>query len=166
MALRWCTAGMVEAGTQFRRVNGHCTCDPYATRWNGSPKPSVQPVMTRPSTPPDEHRPPPTFHGSRDILAATFDALRDEQQHQGNVLHHDLRSTVRVRRALTVLVVPGVVEGDDGVWRMRPSICASRRRLDRKSGSSANLLRRALIATQRPVRVSRPTRLSASRRVR
>lgn len=23
MALRWCTAGMVEAGMQFRRVNGH-----------------------------------------------------------------------------------------------------------------------------------------------
>jgi hypothetical protein len=22
-ALRWCAAGMVEAGTQFRRVNGH-----------------------------------------------------------------------------------------------------------------------------------------------
>jgi hypothetical protein len=23
MALRWCVAGMVEATTQFRRVNGH-----------------------------------------------------------------------------------------------------------------------------------------------
>ena len=23
MALRWCAAGMVEAGQQFRRVNGH-----------------------------------------------------------------------------------------------------------------------------------------------
>jgi hypothetical protein len=23
MALRWCAAGVVEAGTQFRRVNGH-----------------------------------------------------------------------------------------------------------------------------------------------
>ena len=23
MALRWCTAGLVEAGKQFRRVNGH-----------------------------------------------------------------------------------------------------------------------------------------------
>ncbi len=23
MALRWCAAGMVEASTQFRRVNGH-----------------------------------------------------------------------------------------------------------------------------------------------
>jgi hypothetical protein len=23
MALRWCAAGMVEATTQFRRVNGH-----------------------------------------------------------------------------------------------------------------------------------------------
>jgi putative transposase len=23
MALRWCAAGMLEAGTQFRRVNGH-----------------------------------------------------------------------------------------------------------------------------------------------
>jgi putative transposase len=23
MALRWCAAGMIEAGNQFRRVNGH-----------------------------------------------------------------------------------------------------------------------------------------------
>jgi putative transposase len=23
MALRWCAAGLVEAGKQFRRVNGH-----------------------------------------------------------------------------------------------------------------------------------------------
>jgi putative transposase len=23
MALRWCAAGMVEAGKQFRRINGH-----------------------------------------------------------------------------------------------------------------------------------------------
>jgi len=23
MAMRWCAAGMVEAGKQFRRVNGH-----------------------------------------------------------------------------------------------------------------------------------------------
>lgn len=23
MALRWCAAGIIEAGTQFRRVNGH-----------------------------------------------------------------------------------------------------------------------------------------------
>jgi putative transposase len=23
MVLRWCAAGMIEAGTQFRRVNGH-----------------------------------------------------------------------------------------------------------------------------------------------
>ena len=23
MALRWCAAGMIEAGKQFRRVNGH-----------------------------------------------------------------------------------------------------------------------------------------------
>jgi hypothetical protein len=26
MALRWCAAGMVEAGKQFRRVNGHLQC--------------------------------------------------------------------------------------------------------------------------------------------
>lgn len=35
MALRWCAAGMVEAGKQFRRVNGHLhlkTSRPYAPR--------------------------------------------------------------------------------------------------------------------------------------
>ena len=33
-----------------------CTCDPCATRWRRSPQPSVQPVMTRLPTPPDDHR--------------------------------------------------------------------------------------------------------------
>ena len=28
MALRWCAAGMVEAGKQFHRVNGHLTVVP------------------------------------------------------------------------------------------------------------------------------------------
>ena len=28
MALRWCAAGMVEAGKQFRRVNGHLHLKP------------------------------------------------------------------------------------------------------------------------------------------
>jgi putative transposase len=32
MALRWCAAGMIEAGKQFRRVNGHLHRAPYATR--------------------------------------------------------------------------------------------------------------------------------------
>jgi putative transposase len=33
MALRWCAAGMVEAGKQFRRVNGHRTCRPCVPPW-------------------------------------------------------------------------------------------------------------------------------------
>jgi putative transposase len=35
MALRWCAAGMVEAGKQFRRVKGHLHLDRCATRWSG-----------------------------------------------------------------------------------------------------------------------------------
>ena len=31
MALRWCAAGMAEAGKQFRRVTAACTYDPCAT---------------------------------------------------------------------------------------------------------------------------------------
>ena len=68
MALRWCAAGMVEAGKQFRRVNGTCTYDRCATRWRKSPKPSPPPSMMRPSTQPDDHGPPPKFHGTRDNL--------------------------------------------------------------------------------------------------
>jgi hypothetical protein len=32
MALRWCAAGMVEAGKQFRRVTATCTYGPCPTR--------------------------------------------------------------------------------------------------------------------------------------
>ena len=41
MALRWCAAGMVEAGKQFRRVNGHLHLRSPARRAAaGHPKPS------------------------------------------------------------------------------------------------------------------------------
>jgi len=53
MALRWCAAGMIEAGNQFRRVNGHLHLRSLATRWSESPKPPTA-IMT-PSTPPDDH---------------------------------------------------------------------------------------------------------------
>ena len=32
MALRWCAAGMIEAGKQFRRVNGHLHLRRYCGR--------------------------------------------------------------------------------------------------------------------------------------
>ena len=35
MALRWCAAGMVEAGKQFRRVNGHLHLPALRDRWTG-----------------------------------------------------------------------------------------------------------------------------------
>ncbi len=46
MALRWCAAGMVEAGKQFRRVNGHMHLPALraalrrVTRRNGRIRPS------------------------------------------------------------------------------------------------------------------------------
>jgi len=41
MALRWCAAGMVEAGKPFAGSTATCTCDPCATRWSASPNLSV-----------------------------------------------------------------------------------------------------------------------------
>ena len=58
MAMRWCAAGMVEAGKQFRRVNGHLHLPPCAPRSNGtSPnRMSAPPARMRPRTQPDDHR--------------------------------------------------------------------------------------------------------------
>ena len=49
MALRWCAAGIAEAGKQFRRVNGHIT-SPHSDARSMStspPKLSVPAVMMR-----------------------------------------------------------------------------------------------------------------------
>jgi hypothetical protein len=56
MALRWCAAGMVEAGKQFRRVNGHLHLRSLRDTLERSPNLSVPPVMMRPPTPPDDLR--------------------------------------------------------------------------------------------------------------
>ena len=49
MALRWCAAGMVEAGTQFRRVNGHLHLQTLRDALNErSPKLSDPRVTMRP----------------------------------------------------------------------------------------------------------------------
>ena len=50
IALRWCAAGLVEAGKQFRRVNGHMhlpTCEPPSSDMSPS-RVSVPTVMMRP----------------------------------------------------------------------------------------------------------------------
>jgi hypothetical protein len=74
MALRWCAAGMVEAGKQFGRVNGHLHLRSLrATRWRTSPKPSQPPVMMRSPPQPDDHGPPPKFHVPPDILGGPPD---------------------------------------------------------------------------------------------
>jgi putative transposase len=78
MALRWCAAGMVEAGKQFRRVNGHLHLR-CATRWNASPNLSLSPAMMRTSKPPNDQR-------------AAAEVLRDSGQPHG-------RPFVRLRDA-------------------------------------------------------------------
>ena len=46
MALRWCAAGMAEAGKQFRRVNGHLHLRSLRdTLERGHPTCRCQPVM-------------------------------------------------------------------------------------------------------------------------
>ena len=69
MALRWCAAGMVEAGKQFRRVNGHLHLPALRTALERHITENVVPVMH------DQQvsrlmltGPPPKFHGTRDIL--------------------------------------------------------------------------------------------------
>ena len=58
MALRWCAAGMVEAGKQFRRVNATCTSRPCAPPWR-SRSPRLSPGrarLRRRWKQPDDHR--------------------------------------------------------------------------------------------------------------
>ncbi len=50
MALRWCAAGMVEAGKQFRRINGHLHLRDLRDTLDRAPQLSVPTVMMRPST--------------------------------------------------------------------------------------------------------------------
>ena len=72
MALRWCAAGMLEAGHQFRRVNGHLHLRrlraALVAHFTGNVSPQAR-MRTRRW--PDGHGgPPPKFSGTRDILDA------------------------------------------------------------------------------------------------
>jgi hypothetical protein len=50
MALRWCAAGMIEAGKQFHRVNGHLHLPALRDAPNGTSLPtmSMPPVRMSP----------------------------------------------------------------------------------------------------------------------
>ena len=72
MALRWCAAGMVEAGKQFRRVNGHLHLPTLRAALEREVAETVVPVVHN-----DRGErslmltgPPPKFHGTRDILGS------------------------------------------------------------------------------------------------
>ncbi len=69
MALRWCAAGMLEAGKQFRRVNGHLHLSALRAALEREASETVGPLVKMSSeTSPDTVGPPPKFHGPRDIL--------------------------------------------------------------------------------------------------
>ena len=72
MALRWCAAGMVEAGKQFRRVNGHLHLRSLRDTLE---RKVTQPVGATVHNDERQRRlmitgPPPKFHGTRDILTS------------------------------------------------------------------------------------------------
>lgn len=70
MTLRWCAAGMIQAGNRFRRVNGHLHLQALRTALERQvAAENVTGTTTiAPATPPDDHRPPPKIHEDRDIL--------------------------------------------------------------------------------------------------
>ena len=77
MALRWCAAGMVEAGKQFRRVNGHLHLPALRARARTRVHRTCRhhAVRMRTSTQPDDHRAAtevPRNSGHPPIGAATF----------------------------------------------------------------------------------------------
>jgi hypothetical protein len=69
LALRWCAAGMVEAATQFRRVNGHLHLPKLRDALGRHfAKLSHRYARIRSRTRPDDHRAATKFHGTRDIV--------------------------------------------------------------------------------------------------
>ena len=72
MVLRWCAAGMVEAGKQFRRVNGHLHLPTLRAALETEAAKHVVPVMHNDQVSAALYSlgPPPKFHGTRDILRA------------------------------------------------------------------------------------------------
>jgi hypothetical protein len=56
MALRWCAAGMVEAGKQFRRVNGHLHLAQLPTALDADRRNRHSAVQDGGSSQPDAHR--------------------------------------------------------------------------------------------------------------
>ena len=79
MALRWCAAGMVEAGKQFRRVNGHM----HLRSLRDTLERITQPVGATGHTDTVTSRlmiigPPPKFHGTRDILRRVDDSTTQQ----------------------------------------------------------------------------------------
>ena len=74
MALRWCAAGMVEAGKQFRRVNGHLHLP--ALRTALARQVGTETVTNTCDDQDNERRlmltgPPPKFHGTREYAQRT-----------------------------------------------------------------------------------------------
>ena len=94
MALRWCAAGMVEAGKQFRRVNGHLHLPALRAALERAVTKDVTPVMHNDT---GERSlmltgPPPKFHGTRDILAAVRGYRLLEEGREGLCAHSGPRS--------------------------------------------------------------------------
>ena len=56
MALRWCAAGMVEAGKQFRRVNGHLHLRSLRDTLERVTQPVSATAHTATAPQPDDHR--------------------------------------------------------------------------------------------------------------
>ncbi len=92
MALRWCAAGMLEAGKQFRRVNGHLhlpalraalarPVDQLETVSASSQNETVNAGL-------ETIGPPPKFHGTRDNLRdRPGSAGRSARRHEGTGPH-------------------------------------------------------------------------------
>jgi hypothetical protein len=64
MVLRWVAAGMGDARTQFRRVNGRLHLPALQDALDATTNLSHAPRRM----PPDHPGPPPKFHGDRDNL--------------------------------------------------------------------------------------------------
>ena len=97
MALRWCAAGMVEAGKQFRRVNGHLHLPALRAALERDVAENVRPVVTmRTRRRLKITGPPPKFNGTRDILgqrvAHVSDPTQDRTDRYGRTLAYLVRA--------------------------------------------------------------------------
>ena len=125
MALRWCAAGLSEAGKQFRKVNGFLHLPVLRRALERSRQDNRHTARVRSRSGLKATGPSPKFHESRDILSAPPPAC-----HPGGIID-STNLSVKGRQLHFTNVWPG-----HGSWQLGTSPGGSRRQLPFRCSAS------------------------------